>query len=86
MHQFEGHHVASPYAPYFLVGREQWIHSGDPAEVVGPSTEEKVVFPVRAQEFGGHRDKKIASELLQARPLVRGRHGGVEKRGGWKTS
>ena len=30
MHQFEGHHFASRFAPIFLGGGKQWIQAGDP--------------------------------------------------------
>ena len=39
MHRFEGHHFASPFAPYFLVGGKQWIHTGDPVDILGLPTE-----------------------------------------------
>ena len=45
MHQFEGHHFVSPFAPCFLVGAKQWIHTGDPVVLVGIPTE-KGILPV----------------------------------------
>ena len=45
MHRIEGHHFASHFAPLFSGGERQWIHTGDPVEIVGLHTE-KEGFPV----------------------------------------
>ena len=37
--RLEGHHFASPFAPYLPGGGKQWIQTGDPAQIVGFSTE-----------------------------------------------
>ena len=38
MHRIEGHHFASRFAPT-PGGGKQWIHIGDPVEIVGLPTE-----------------------------------------------
>ena len=50
MHRFEGHHCASPFAPYFLVGGKWRIHAGDPVEIVGlPTAKEVCPVPEKGQ-------------------------------------
>ena len=35
MRRIDCHHFASPFAPYFLEGGEQWIDTEDPVETAG---------------------------------------------------
>ena len=66
MHRTEVHHFASPFAPSFPVGEKQWIHTGDPIEIVGLPTERggKGGFsgtrkgPIPLRETGGEGDTK----------------------------
>ena len=39
MHRIEVHHFASPFGPQCPGGGKQWIHTGDPVEIVGLPTE-----------------------------------------------
>ena len=55
MHRIEVHHFASPFAPNFLGGGKQWIHTGDSVEIVGFPTENGG-FPV--QENGQSPSEK----------------------------
>ena len=39
MHRIEVHRFASPFAPPFPGGGKQWIHTGDPVEILRLPTE-----------------------------------------------
>ena len=68
MHQFEGHHFASRFAPYAGDGK-QWIHAGDSVEIVGLPIKtgrfpvlENGTFPLKRK--GGRRQHRMVTTIL----------------------
>ena len=53
MHQIEGHHFASPFAPNLPVGGKQRIETRDPLEIVFGTGK----GPIPLREKGGEGDR-----------------------------